>query len=229
MALWIMGGYAEFMHLPSPRFLIKLNSLDPAEAAPLADAGLTPYRAIKKALPHLHPGAFVAVLGVGGLGHLSIQILKALSPGARVVAVDITDEKLALASTLGAHHVVDGRGDAVSEILRITGGEGAQAVIDLVGTDATMQTAAATAARKGMIVIVGIGGGTLPYSFIGTRAECTVTNSYWGSYTEFEELLALATQGLVRPTIHRFSLDQINEAMDLLQRGRIQGRAVIVP
>ncbi len=230
MGLWVAaGGYAEFMHIPSSRLLIKLEGLDPVEAAPLADAGLTPYRAIKKTLPYLYPGGSVVVIGVGGLGHMAIQILKALSPGARIIAIDISDPKLQLAAELGADEVIDGREDAASEVLRVTGGEGAQAVIDLVGNDATLRTAAATAGRKSIIVVVGIGGGTLPFSFFGVRGECVVTNSYWGSYTEFQELLALARDGKVRATVERMTLNQINDAIDRVEQVELHGRAVIVP
>ena len=229
MGTWLQGGYAEFMHLPSPRFLLKLQGVDPVEAAPLADAGLTPYRAIKKTLPYLYPGAAVAVLGVGGLGHMALQILEAIAPQARVIAVDVSEEKLAMARELGAEYAVDARQDAAAAIVKLTDGEGAQAVIDLVGSDSTLRTAAAAAGRKSIIVVVGLGGGALPYSFFGVRAECTVTCSYWGSYTDFEELLALARQGAVRAKIQQFSLDGVNDALDLLAQGGIQGRAVVTP
>jgi propanol-preferring alcohol dehydrogenase len=230
MTLWLAaGGYAEFMHIPSSRLLIPLGGLDPVEAAPLADAGLTPYRAIKKTLPYLYPGGSVVVIGVGGLGHMALQILGALNPGSRVIAVDISDDQLQLAADLGADDVIDGRGDAASEVVRITGGEGAQAVIDFVGIDSTLQTAAAAAGRKSIIVVVGIGGGTLPYSFFNIRGECVLTNSYWGSYTEFEELLTLAREGKVRATVQPMPLERINEALDLLEHGKVRGRTVIVP
>ena len=230
MGLWVAaGGYSEFMHVPSERFLVKLDGLDPIAAAPLADAGLTPYRAIKKTLPHLYPGATIAVLGVGGLGHMALQILKALAPSTRIIAADVSIDRLEAATKLGASDVVDARGDAAGEIMRLTGGQGAQAVIDLVGSDASLRTAAAAAGRKGIIVLVGLAGGTLPYSFLGVRAECTVTCSYWGSYNEFEEVLTLARNGSIRPIIRRYSLDRVNEALDALQRGQIHGRAVITP
>lgn len=230
IALWVAaGGYAEFMHVPSERFLVKLDGLDPIAAAPLADAGLTPYRAIKKSLPYLYPGAAVAVLGIGGLGHMAMQILRALTPSTRVIAVDVSEDRLEAATQLGASDVVDARGDAAAEIVRLTGGEGAQAVIDLVGSDASLRTAAAATGRKGIIVLVGLAGGTLPYSFLGMRSECTVTSSYWGSYDEFEEVLALARGGSIRATVRRYSLDQVNEALDSLARGQVQGRAVVTP
>jgi len=230
MALWVAaGGYAELMHVPSERFLIPLDGLDPVAAAPLADAGLTPYRAIRKVLPHLYPGAAVVVVGIGGLGHMALQILKAVAPSTRIIAVDVARDRLDAALALGASDAVDAGGDPAGEIMRLTGGEGAQAVIDLVGSDATLRTAAGAVGRMGIIVVVGLGGGTLPYSFLGVRAECTVTCSYWGSYNEFREVLALARGGHIRPVVRRYPLEQVNEALDSLERGEVHGRAVITP
>ena len=230
MALWVAaGGYAELMHVPSERFLIPLDGLDPVAAAPLADAGLTPYRAIKKVLPHLYPGAAVVVVGIGGLGHMALQILKAVAPSTRIIAVDVARDRLDAALTLGASDAIDAGGDPAGEIMRLTGGEGAQAVIDLVGSDASLRTAAGAVGRMGIIVVVGLGGGTLPYSFLGVRAECTVTCSYWGSYNEFREVLALARGGHIRPVVRRYPLEQVNEALDSLERGEVHGRAVITP
>jgi len=230
MALWVAaGGYAELMHVPSERFLIPLDGLDPVAAAPLADAGLTPYRAIKKVLPHLYPGAAVVVVGIGGLGHMALQILKAVAPSTRIIAVDVARDRLDAALALGASDAVDAGGDPAGEIMRLTGGEGAQAVIDLVGSDASLRTAAGAVGRMGIIVVVGLGGGTLAYSFLGVRAECTVTCSYWGSYNEFREVLALARGGHIRPVVRRYPLEQVNEALDSLERGEVHGRAVITP
>jgi len=169
------------------------------------------------------------VLGIGGLGHMALQILRALAPSTRVIAVDVSEDRLEAATRLGASDVVDARGDAAGEIVRLTGGEGVQAVIDLVGSDSSLRTAAAAAGRKSIIVVVGLAGGTLPYSFLGVRSECTVTCSYWGSYTEFQEVLALARSGSIRPTIRRYSLGQVNDALDSLERGQVQGRAVVTP
>jgi propanol-preferring alcohol dehydrogenase len=230
MEHWLAtGGYADFMHIPSQRFLVPLNGINPVEAAPLADAGLTPYRAIKKALPHLYPGAAVAVVGVGGLGHMALQILRAIAPWVRILAVDVADDKLEMALKYGAHHAIDGRGDAASEIKRLTGGEGARAVIDLVGSDASLRTAAAAAGRKSILVLVGLAGGSFPFSFIGMRAESIVTTSYWGSYTELEEVLELARNGRIKAQIETFPLDQVDDVLNQLEQGRIKGRAVITP
>lgn len=230
IALWDAGGgYADYTVVQQARQLLPLGDLEPIEIAPLADAGLTPYRAITKCLPFLYPGASVAVIGVGGLGHMALQIVRALAPAVDIIAIDVADKQLALASELGATHAVDARGNAVEEVLRLTGGEGAQAVLDFVGTDPTTATAAAIAARRGIIVLVGIGGGSLPFSFFGVRAEVTVTNSWWGSQNDFADVIELARRGLVRPTIHRIGLDGVNDAMDALERGAVHGRFVAVP
>jgi propanol-preferring alcohol dehydrogenase len=230
ISLWVAGGgYADYMHLPASRHAIQLGEIDPAEAAPLADAGLTPYRAIKRALPYLYPGSAAVLIGIGGLGHLAIQILRALSPGTEILAVDTRDDRLRLALELGADHAIDGRGDAIAEITRLTSGEGASAVLDLVGIEPTLRTATAAVARRGVLVQVGIGGGTFPLGFFATRPEAVITNSFWGSPDELEELVALAAQGRVRARVTRYGLGEVNDILDRLERGEISGRAVLVP
>ena len=224
------GGYAEYFYVPTYRHLIRLKELDPVESAPLTDAALTPYRAIKKTLPYLHPGSSAVIIGAGGLGHFAIQIMNAVSPGTRVIAVDVADDKLQQAAELGAADVVDARGDAAAAIKKLTGGSGAEAVIDLVGNDASLKLAAKAAARKGIIVIVGLAGGALPYSFLGgVRQEVVVTSSVWGSYTELEEVIALVSSGQVRGNIERFPLADVNDVLELLKDGKIRGRAVLTP
>lgn len=222
------GGYAQYLHVSTHRHLIKLDKLSPVEAAPLIDAGLTPYRAVKRTLPFLYPGSTAVIFGVGNLGNFAVQIMKTIGPGIRVIAVEVTDDRLQLASELGANHLVDGRGEAADEIKKLTGGEGAQAIIDTVGSGGTLKTAAAAVSRKGIIMLVGLAGGTLSYSFLGLPSECVLTNSVWGSYTELEELLALAASGKVHTRIQRFSLEEINEVFRLLEKGQIQGQPVII-
>jgi len=190
---------------------------------------LTPYRAIKKTLPFLHSGSAAVILGVGNLGNFAVQIMKAIGPSVTVIAVEVKDDRLQLASELGADHVVDGRGEAAVEIKKLTGGEGAKAIIDTVGSDGTLKTAAAVVGRKGIIMLMGLAGGTLPYSFLGLPSECVVTNSVWGSYTELEELLSLAASGKVHTRIQRFSLKDINEVFHILKKGQTQGQPVIIP
>jgi alcohol dehydrogenase, propanol-preferring len=221
------GGMAPFMLIPSPRFLVPLGDLDPIEAAPLTDAGLTPYHAVKRSLPLLVPGATAVVIGVGGLGHLAIQLLKTLSP-AKVVAVDQRHEALALAAEEGAD-TVSARDDAAGQIRDRTAGRGADVVLDFVGADATLALGAAVTAPLGHLTIVGIAGGSLPVSFFSIGYEVSVATTYWGSLPELVEVLALASAGHIRARVHTFPLSQAGEAYAAMRAGTLQGRAVVVP
>lgn len=221
------GGYAEYLLVPHQRYLVRLGDLDPVEAAPLTDAALTPYRAVKKVLPNLVPGTFAAVIGLGGLGQFGLQFLKIMS-AAQLIAIDVDDKKLARAKELGADFTINSaKQDAAAEVKRIADGEGAQGVLDFVGMDATLQTAVNSAARKGRVVMVGLGGGTLHYNFFSVPTEVTVSNSDWGSRSELEEVIALARQGKIRANIERVRLEDINPTFDRLEKGQIEGRAVV--
>ncbi len=223
------GGYAEYLVVPSTRHLVRLGGLDPVDAAPLTDAGLTPYRAVKKVMARLVPGSTVVSIGVGGLGHFGLQLLKDLTP-AKVVAVDTLETKRRLATDLGADLAIDPlASDAAAEIKAFTGGEGADAVLDFVGSDTTLQTAAAAVGRKGIVVLVGLAGGSVPFSFFGLATEAELTGSNWGSRNELGELIALAGQGRLRGHIERHPLADINTVFERLERGEIEGRAVLVP
>jgi len=222
------GGYAEYLVAPA-RHLVPLGDLDPVEAAPLTDAALTPYRAVKKALPRLIPGSTAVVIGVGGLGHFGLQLIRTLSP-ARVVAVDVAPTKRDLARDLGADLVLDpAEVDVVAEVRASSGGEGAAAVLDFVGSDTTLAAAAGAVARRGLVVLVGLAGGALPFSFMGLATEVVVTSSQWGSRNELAEVLELARMGRIRAHVERHPLEAINEVFDRLERGEVPGRAVLVP
>lgn len=221
------GGYAEYMIVPAARHLITLKSLDPATAAPLTDAGLTPYHAVRQALPRLLPGTTAVVIGVGGLGHFGLQFVRELSP-ARIVAIDTSKEKRALALELGADVALDPTTDDVaSEVKR--GGEGAAAVFDFVGAATTLELAASLVGRQGMVVLVGLAGGSLPYSFMGMPGESVVMGSTWGTHNELEEVLTLASTGRLSFHFEQHPLEKINEIFHRLEHGEILGRAVIVP
>jgi len=225
VTLWggvgVDGGFAQFLRVPSYRYLIRLDGLDPVESAPLTDAGLTPYHAIKKTLPYLYPGSAAVIIGAGGLGHLGLQIMKVISPGARVIVVDIDRDKLRLASRLGADHVIDGRTDVIREIKRLTLEEGAQAIIDMVGVEGTLRTATLAAGRKGIIVLVGLAGGAVPYSYFGVPRESIITTSSWGTYAELGELLELARARKIKANVQRFPLEDINEAFRAMKAGEV--------
>ncbi|GGJ41983.1 NAD(P)-dependent alcohol dehydrogenase [Streptomyces brasiliensis] len=222
------GSMAEYMLVDDPRHLVPLNGLDPVAAVPLTDAGLTPYHAIKRALPRLVPGSTAVVIGTGGLGHVAIQLLRALTP-ARVVALDVSEDKLRLAREVGAHEVVLSDAKAAAAVRELTGGIGAEAVFDFVGVEPTVAVAGAVAAVEGDIAIVGIGGAALPVGFGRLPFEVSVNAPYWGSRSELVEVLALARSGMVSVHTETFSLDEAPLAYERLHEGSINGRAVILP
>jgi propanol-preferring alcohol dehydrogenase len=223
------GALAEFMLVDSPRHLVPLNGLDPAQAAPLTDAGLTPYHAILKSLPKLGPGSTAVVIGVGGLGHLAVQLLRALTP-ARVIALDVSQEKLELARTVGAHETLLSGTGASERVRELTGGVGAEVVLDFVGVEATLSVAAASVAVEGDVTIVGIGGGTLAVGFGGGLPfEVSACFPYWGSRAELMDVVELARQGLVSSHVETFSLEEAPMAYERLHAGEINGRAVVLP
>ncbi|MBK6614330.1 NAD(P)-dependent alcohol dehydrogenase [Ottowia sp.] len=224
------GGMAEYMIVPSPRLLVPLGKLDPVQAAPLSDAALTPYHAIKAALPWLRPGADVVVIGIGGLGHMAVQLLKALTP-ARLIACDIDEAKLAHARALGADHTVNTR-DAkqAAEALRaLVGARGADVALDFVGAQPTVDLCARIVGRASRIAVVGLGGGTLHYAANQPPYGCEVSVPYWGSRTELMEVIALAEAGRIHAEVEAFPLEQAVDVYQRLREGRIQGRAVLMP
>lgn len=222
------GGMAEYLLVPSDRLLVPLNNLDPAEAAPLTDAGVTPYRAVKRALPLLVPGSTAVVIGAGALGQFAIQILKELTP-ARVAVVDRNPRALAIATDLGADVTVLADDSVGQALVDATKGRGADVVFDLVGTDGTMKTAAAATRAGGHVSLVGIDGGSFPFSFLGSALEISFASSHWGSITDLLEVIRLAEQGRLSVPIEKVSLDDVVSTYARLAAGDVVGRAVMVP
>ncbi len=222
------GGMAEYVLVPSPRLLIPIGDLDPVQAAPLTDAGLTPYHAIKRTLPSLVPGSVAVVIGVGGLGHMAIQILRAITP-AEVIAIDMDERKLELARRLGASAAIPSGEGAAEEIQKLISGPGVEAVFDFVGSDATMALAAKVVRPLGHVLVVGIAGGTFGFNFFALPYEAEMVTTYWGSSVELQEVLALARTGKLRAFTHNYALDDAATAYAQLRKGEIEGRAVIVP
>ncbi|MFF5080521.1 NAD(P)-dependent alcohol dehydrogenase [Actinoplanes sp. NPDC000266] len=227
--LGVDGGMAEFMLVHHTRHLLPLPvGLDPASAAPLTDAGLTPYHAIRRSWPKLAPGTTAVVIGVGGLGHVAVQILKATT-AARVIAVDNRREALELAEKHGADEMVVSGDAASGQIRKSTDGHGADVVLDFVGADPTLVLAASVVRQLGDVTIVGIGGGVLPLSFFSVPYEASIQTTYWGSRSELAEVLDLGARGLVKPEMQTFTLDQAADAYDQMRAGTLKGRAVIIP
>ncbi|BCL16588.1 NAD(P)-dependent alcohol dehydrogenase [Micromonospora sagamiensis] len=228
--LGLDGGMAEYLLVPSARHVVPLpDGMDPVQAAPLTDAGLTPYHAVRRSWAKLPPGSTALVIGVGGLGHVGVQILKATT-AARVIAVDTRDEALALARECGADLTLRSESDPVAEIRAATPRDrGVDVVLDFVGVDATLRLGAASARTLGDLTVVGIGGGTLPVSFFSVPYELSIQTTYWGSRPELSEVLDLGVRGLVRPKTSTFGLDEAVDVYHRLREGKVAGRAVIVP
>jgi propanol-preferring alcohol dehydrogenase len=226
--LGLDGGMAEYMLVPNARLLLPLGDLDPRDAAPLSDAALTPYHAVKRSLNLLVPGSTAVVIGVGGLGHMAVQILRALSP-ARVIAVDTSAEKLQLARDVGAEEAVMTGEGAAEAINDATAGRGAELVIDMVGSDDTLALSAQIVRFESHLTVVGLAGGTFQFGFGALPFECQLAIPYWGSAVELMEVLDLARAGKIRAHVERFPLDRVEDAYERMRGGTLDGRAVICP
>ncbi len=227
--LGLNGGMADYMLVPSSRLLVPIYDLDPIVAAPLTDAALTPYSAIKRSLHKLMPDEFVVVIGIGGLGHVAVQILRETT-GAAIIACDVTQDRLDFAKELGAAYGVNSRDpDAAEQIKKITGIKKAKVVLDFVGATATIELGAKTVSLDGDLTIVGLGGGNFSYNMMGLPFGVSMTNPYWGSRTELMEVVGLARQQKIHINIEKYHLDQALEVYDKLRKGQIKGRAVLIP
>lgn len=227
------GGMADSVVVPAKQ-LLPIGDLDPTQAAPLTDAALTPYHAIQHARDVLLPGTTCVVVGVGGLGHMAVQILSATT-SVRVIAVDLNDDALALAKRIGAHHTVKSGPEAVATIREIVGPApgGADAVFDFVGVNPTLALAASVVSTGGRLMLVGLGGGSLTIrpgvANIGIPMETRVTVPFWGTRAELAEVIALARAGRIKAHIETFSLDRAAEAYEKLRANKLRGRAVVTP
>jgi propanol-preferring alcohol dehydrogenase len=224
------GAIAEYLIVDSPRHLVPIGDLDPVATVPLTDAGLTPYHAIKRSLDKIRPGSWTVVIGSGGLGHVAIQLLRYLS-STRIVALDVNDEKLEFARSVGAHEAVLSDDRAADNVRKITGPAGASLVLDFVGFQPTIDTAMAVAGVDSDVTIVGIGDGksAARVGFGISPYETTATAPYWGARAELIELIDLAHAGVLDIATERFSLDEAPEAYRRLAAGTLRGRAVVVP
>lgn len=226
--LGLDGGMAEYMLVPHSRLLLPLGELDPRDAAPLSDAALTPYHAIKRSLHLLVPGSTAVVIGVGGLGHMGVQILRALSP-ARIVAVDVSADKLRLAREVGADEAVEAGEAAGEEIRELTSDLGVELVLDMVGSDDSIALGTQVARAQSHVTVVGLAGGKFEFAFGALPFEAQLTIPYWGSAVELAEVLDLARAGKIRAHVERFPLDRVEQAYARMREGTLDGRAVICP
>jgi NAD+-dependent secondary alcohol dehydrogenase Adh1 len=222
------GGYAQYLRTGA-RSIIKLpKTLAPKDVAPHTDAGLTAYRAAKKASRLLLPGEFAVVIGAGGLGHIGIQVLRALC-AAQIIIVDRSDVALKLATDCGADFAVKADGNQVEEVLRLTNGKGAEAVIDFVGEGDAVKQGLDMTRSGGSYYIVGYGGKIDIPTIDMIIGEKTIVGNLVGTYAELIELMALADQGKVTLATKEYRLEDANLALHDLHHGKIRGRAVLIP
>ncbi len=224
------GGLARYVLAGATREVVRLGGLDPLRAAPLTDAGATSYHAVKRVLPRLGPGSTAVVIGAGGLGSFAVQLLRVLGP-AHVVAVDTNPKRLDFARELGAHRTLAGVGASTTqELLDLTGGQGAEVVLDFVGTDETIAAGIAAVRRVGAFGLIGAGGGALgrPWYFSLPR-EAEIFSFQGSTIAHAHEVIALAEQGLIRSEIDVFPLSRVAEAYARLESGELRGRAVVTP
>ncbi len=174
------------------------------------------------------PGSTAVVIGAGGLGHVAIQILRAIT-AATVIALDVNVDKLKLATEVGAHHVFPSDAESAERVMDLTGGKGATAVFDFVAIQPTLDAGHAMIAVEGDQVLVGVGAGVLPSGMLAGPYDSTVRGPYWGSRSEMFEVFDLARAGLVRVETEVFSLDEAPEAYRRLHDGTLRGRAIVVP
>jgi NAD+-dependent secondary alcohol dehydrogenase Adh1 len=222
------GGFADFLKT-SARSVVKLDpSLEPASIAALADAGLTAIHAVKKAIPVLGPGTRAVVIGAGGLGHIGIQCLKAMTP-AEIIVIDPSGPALELARELGSDHAVKVDGGQVERVKELTDGLGAEAIIDFVGEKGAIEDGVAMVRDGGFYYVIGYGENIdIPTIDVISR-EISFIGNLVGTYNDLVELMTLTAQGKVSLHTTTYPLEAINDAMADLDAGRLQGRGILVP
>jgi propanol-preferring alcohol dehydrogenase len=219
------GGYAEQVLVPHPRYLVGIGDLHADHAAPLADAGVTPFRAVSRAAPWLTPGARVLLIGFGGLGQFAIQYLRRL-PDLVVAVREVNPDRLTAAARLGADL---GLLEGDEALVNLGLGGPADVVFDFVGTDATLDYAARNVAPGGLVSLVGEAGGMLPFGFERLPVEASLTTTAWGSVADLKAVVRLARRGRLRWDVERMPLADAQAAHDRLAAGKVEGRLVLVP
>ncbi len=223
------GGYAEALLVPEAQHLVSLGALDPVHAAPLADAGLTPYRAVRRAAPWLRPGARVEIIGFGGLGQFAIQYLRR-NPDLRISVLDLNPEKVALAAAMGADEAIAPEHTVTLESGGVdSGSEETDVIFDFVGSDVTLAAAARQLAPGGLLMVVGEAAGTISFGFEVAPLESWVTTTAWGSIGELREVVELAAAGALTWDVEVAPLEEAAIAHARLAGGEVRGRVVLVP
>ena len=222
------GGYAEYLRTTA-RSVVRIDdSLEPSDVAALADAGLTAYHAVAKAARATRPGDVCVMIGAGGLGHIGIQVLKAIS-GVTVVVLDRNPAAVDLAVKIGADHGIVADGTHIQQVLELTGGHGAEAVVDFVGEGGATREGIAMLRRAGNYYVVGYGENIDVPTIDVISTEINFIGNLVGSYNDLQELMALAAQGKVTLHTTKYPLEEFQRALDDLDAGRVRGRAILVP
>jgi NAD+-dependent secondary alcohol dehydrogenase Adh1 len=222
------GGMAEYLRTSARACVLLDPGTQPADVAALADAGLTAYHAVRKALPLLYPGTTCVVVGAGGLGHIGIQCLAALS-STRIVVIDRNSAALELATELGAHDTVVADGSQVAQVLELTGGAGAEVVIDFVAEQGAELDGPRMLRRAGSYFVVGYGGTVSIPTIDIISTEINVVGNLVGTYNDLAELMVLAESGRVTLHTERYPLASALDAFNDLDAGNVRGRAILVP
>jgi NAD+-dependent secondary alcohol dehydrogenase Adh1 len=222
------GGFADFLKT-SARSVVKLDpGLEPKDIAALADAGLTAIHAVKKAISVLGPGTRAVVIGAGGLGHIGVQCLKAMTP-AEIIVIDPSEPALALARELGSDHTVKVDGTQVKKVKELTDGLGAEAIIDFVGEKGAIEDGIEMVRDGGFYYVIGYGENiNIPTIDVISR-EISFIGNLVGTYNDLQELMTLTAQGKVSLHTTTYPLEAINDAMADLDGGRLRGRGILVP
>jgi propanol-preferring alcohol dehydrogenase len=221
------GGLAEFVAVPR-RHLFGIGTLSPAQAAPLTDAAVTAYHAVRHARPHIRPGSTAVVIGAGGLGGYGIQFLQLLT-GASVIAIDVTPGRLEFAAELGAAHTFLAAEDNATTIRALTDGSGADAVLDFVGTESAVSTAMAAVRSPGAVLLVGGAGGAVPFGHTTLPRGVTIQSPTGSTAGDLQDVLRLARAGQLRIEAEQFRLSDADRAYAALREGRLRSRAVVIP
>jgi alcohol dehydrogenase, propanol-preferring len=221
------GGLAEYVVVEA-RFAVPMGDFDPVLAAPLTDAGLTTYTAIKPAVPSLIPGSTAVVIGVGGLGLLAVQFLRTLC-SARVIAVDNDQKHLELAKQHGADHALPSDASTAEQIRSLTSGAGATFILDCVGAEGTLKTGVAALARLGRLTLVGAALKTVPFGLHEVPWGAQLATSMNGGTINLREVIELARLGRIETIEDRYPLSRVADGYADLKNGKLRGRAVCIP
>ncbi|GAA1620713.1 NAD(P)-dependent alcohol dehydrogenase [Kribbella alba] len=222
------GGYAEYLRTTA-RSVVRIDdALEPADVAALADAGLTAYHAAAKAARALRPGNVCVIIGAGGLGHIGIQVMKAIS-AATLVVVDSNPAAVQLAVEIGADQGIVADGTQIAQVLELTGGVGAEAVVDFVGEGGATADGVAMLRRAGNYYVVGYGENIDVPTIDVISTEINFIGNLVGSYNDLQDLMVLAAQGKVALHTTKYALDEFQQAIDDLDRGLVRGRAILIP